>query len=289
MDYQKTVLDRSLNIDGVYSVHYFEYAKDFAYSGEIHDFWELVYADKQSIIVTAGAEEILLPMGHLYLHRPNEFHNLRCDGVKAANSVIVSFDCRCPELMNIAGVVIGCTPQEKQLLGAIIEEAEQAFSTPLGLSYTRRMQKSGRGAFGCEQLICLYLEQLLIHLIRGNRRSVLPRKPESNTLLIRVCEYLEKSVEQPLHFGDVREKFNVSASVLKKVFREHMNCGVMEYFNRLKVDAAKEMIRESDLNFTEIADRLSFNTSQYFTTVFRRVSGMTPSEYAASVRSRMDG
>ncbi|MBR5782757.1 MAG: AraC family transcriptional regulator [Clostridia bacterium] len=37
-----------------------------------------------------------------------------------------------------------------------------------------------------------------------------------------------------------------------------------------------------------MADRLSFNTSQYFTTVFRRVSGMTPSEYAASVRSNFE-
>ena len=64
-----------------------------------------------------------------------------------------------------------------------------------------------------------------------------------------------------------------------------MGYGVMEHFNRLKIDAAKAMIRESGLNFTEIADRLAFNNSQYFTTVFRRISSMTPSEYAASVCS----
>jgi AraC-like DNA-binding protein len=43
------------------------------------------------------------------------------------------------------------------------------------------------------------------------------------------------------------------------------------------------------MNFTEIADRLSFNTSQYFTTVFRRISGMTPTEYARSVRASFEG
>jgi len=78
----------------------------------------------------------------------------------------------------------------------------------------------------------------------------------------------------------------VSASVLKKTFRDQMGCGVMEYFTRLKVDAAKKMIRESDLNFSEIAGRLSFNTSQYFTTVFHRITGMTPTEYTRSVRSK---
>lgn len=287
MDYKKTILDTPVYIDGVYSVHYFEYAKDFAYSGEFHDFWEIVYADKQSMYITAGAEEILLPMGHLYIHRPGEWHTIRCDGVRAANSVIVSFDCHCPKLLNIAGMVIECNNEQKALLGAIIREASDAFSTPLGQSYTRQMRLSRSGPFGCEQLIRLYLEQLIILLIRGNSTTVPKKPPKNNALLIEICQYLSQNIHLPLRFMDIKEEFNVSSSVIKKVFREHMNCGVMEYFNRLKVDAAKEMIRESGLNFTEIADALSFNTSQYFTTVFRRISGMTPSEYAASVRSNV--
>lgn len=285
MDYRKALLKTLVHIDGVYSVHYFEYAKDFSYSGEIHNFWELVYADKQSMYITAGAEEILLPIGHLYIHKPNEFHNIRCDGVRAANSIIVSFDCDCPELMDIAGMVISAGSEEKALLGAIIRESSEAFSTPLGLVYTREMCKSGSAPFGCEQLIRIYLEQLLIFLIRGNRRVLPPRKPVNNTLLISVCDYLEKHVEESLRFSEIRAHFNVSASVIKKTFRDHMDCGVMEYFTRLKVDAAKELIREGELNFTEISERLAFNTPQYFTTVFRRVSGMTPTEYAGSVRS----
>lgn len=286
MDYRKALLKTLIHIDGVYSVHYFEYAKDFSYSGEIHNFWELVYADKQSMYITAGADEILLPIGHLYIHKPNEFHTIRCDGVKAANSVIVSFDCDCPELMNIAGMVIAASSEEKSLLGAIIREASVAFSTPLGQPYTREMLKSGDGPFGCEQLVRIYLEQLLIFLIRGNHRvNTPPQEPAANTLLIAICDYLEKQVEHDLRFSEIQAHFNVSASVIKKIFREHMGCGVMEYFNRLKVEAAKEMIREEDLNFTEISERLAFNTPQYFTTVFRRVSGMTPTEYAGSVRS----
>ena len=288
MDYKKTMLDTSIYIDGIYSVHYFEYAKDFAYSGEIHDFWEIVYADKQSILITAGAEEILLPLGHLYIHKPNEFHNIRCDGKKSANSIIVSFDCSCPQLSNIAGMVIAVNNEEKRLLGSIIKEASAVFSTPLGLSYTREMRKSDILPFGGEQLIKNYLEQLLILLIRGNKRTAPLKQPKNNALLISVCEYLEKHVNEYLRFTDILENFNVSSSVLKKVFRDSMDCGVMEYFNRLKIDSAKEMIRNGELNFTEIADRLSFNTSQYFTTVFHRISGMTPSEYANSVRSDIE-
>lgn len=286
MEYVKTPLESRVKIDGVYTVHYFEYTKDFAYSGEIHNFWEIVYADKKRLYITAGAKEICLEVGQLYIHKPNEFHNLRCE--HAANSVIVSFDCDCPELMSIAGMVITCGSDERRLIGGIVKESLEAFSTPLGMPYTRVMEKSGGGSFCCEQMVRLYIEQLLILLVRGNRRTVPVKRAENGCLLAKICEYLEKNVQSRLHFEDIMHEFNLSASVIKKLFREQMDCGVMEYFARLKVDAAKQMIREGNYNFTEIAAALSFNTSQYFTTVFRRVSGMTPTEYSLSVRTNLN-
>lgn len=284
MDYMKTELKKSLVIDGIYTVHYFEYTKDFAYSGELHDFWEIVYADKKSVVITAGAQELTLEAGQMYIHKPNEFHKIRCDGTRAANSVILSFDCFCPELMSIAGIVINCSTEEKKLMGLIISEAANAFSTPLGTPYTRMLEKSQSGDFGCEQMIQLYMEQLLILLIRGNKRSIPQKNDANSTLLPRICEYLENNVEKRLSFSDIVKAFSVSGSVIKRLFKDNMNCGIMEHFSRLKVDAAKQMIRENELNFTEISEKLGFNTPQYFTTVFRRISGMSPSEYEKSVK-----
>lgn len=284
MDYVRTELDSPLIIDGIYTIHYFEYAKDFAYSGEFHNFWEIVYADKKSLVITAGARELTLQVGQMYIHKPNEFHKIRCDGTSAANSVILSFDCACPELMNIAGIVITCSAEEKTLMGRIIEEATDAFSTPLGASYTRAMQKASSSEFGSEQMIRIYLEQLLIQLIRGNKKQAPPPKAVNSSLILKICEFLENNLEKRLQFEDIRKEFGVSAAVIKRLFHANMNCGIMEHFTRLKIDAAKQLIRESDLNFTEIAEKLGFNTQQYFTTVFRRVSGMSPSEYANSVK-----
>lgn len=284
LEYIRTELQRPLIIDGIYTIHYFEYTKDFAYSGELHDFWEIVYADKKSVVITAGANELTLNAGQMYIHKPNEFHKIRCDGTQAANSVILSFDCSCSELMSIAGMVINCTADERKLMGHIISEAESAFVTPLGTPYTRELEKNENGEFGCEQMIQLYMEQLLIRLIRGNKRQVAQKISVNSTLLPKICEYLENNVEKHLSFPDIQKEFNISASVIKRLFRDNMNCGIMEHFSRLKVDAAKQMIRENEYNFTEISERLGFNTPQYFTTVFRRISGMSPSEYEKSVK-----
>lgn len=288
MNYTRTELENALCVDGIYTVHYFEYVKDFAYSGEFHDFWELVYADRKSLVLTAGAKEVRLEAGQMYIHKPNEFHNIRPDHKSTANSVVISFDSGCAELSRVAGTVITCSQEEKRLIGGIIREAENAFSTPLGNPYTAVMEKARTSDFGAQQMIRLYLEQLLIQLIRKGENGAPPRRSENSRLLIDICDWLEKNTDKQLHFNDILRKFSTSASVVKKVFHDQMDCGAMEYFTRLKVDAAKQMIRENDLNFTEIADRLGFNTSQYFTTVFRRVTGMTPTEYAFSVKANFD-
>ena len=60
MEYIKTPLESRVKIDGVYTVHYFEYTKDFAYSGEIHNFWEIVYADKNVCISRLGQRKSVL-------------------------------------------------------------------------------------------------------------------------------------------------------------------------------------------------------------------------------------
>lgn len=286
MEYFKTLLTCPLTVDGIYTVHYFEYTKDFAYSGEMHNFWELVYADKKNLLITAGAKEVELEAGQIYIHKPNEFHNIRCDGKRAANSVIISFDCDSPELFSVSGQVLTADEEERRYIGNVVKEASSAFSTRLSDPYISVMEKAEDGEFCCEQLIRLNIEMLLISLIRSNKNKKPPAIKKNSTILAEITDYLSENVENKVTFRDVVKKFNLSPSVLKKIFREQVGCGVMDYFTRLKIDRAKEMIREEKYNFTEISERLEFNNSQYFTTVFKRVSGMTPSEYAKSVVSK---
>ena len=94
--YYGTHLKELIKINELFTVHYFEYVKDFAYSGEFHDFWELVYADKKNLLITAGAQEVELEAGQIYVHKPNEFHAVRTLENTPANFIICSFDCKSP-------------------------------------------------------------------------------------------------------------------------------------------------------------------------------------------------
>ncbi len=290
MDYVKTSMKKDLTVDNIVSIHYFEYTKDFAYSGEFHDFWELVYADKESLVITSGTHERILSAGQFYLHQPMEFHNLRCDGHKAANSVILSFSSSSPMLFSLAGKVFDCPQKCKKFLGLIISEARNAFSSPLGMPHTAQLIRKEEPVFGAEQLIQSYLEELLIRLIREfgfieqtEQRPVL--EDQSNSKLAEICRYIETNVQNRLTFPQLCQHFSMSESSMKKIFREGIGGGAMDYYNKCKIDRAKKLIREKNTNFTEIADTLGYNSVQYFSRHFKQSTGMTPSQYAASIEN----
>jgi len=293
MDYKKTVLRRDFTVDDVISVHYFEYTIDFAFSGELHDFWEFVYADKSDLIITADTKEIKIPQGALFIHKPMEFHNVRGDGTNAPNSVIISFSSSSSVLYEIAGKVISCNEKEKSMMAEIIEEAKEAFSSPLGDPYTAELVRKENSVFGCEQLIGLYLEALLISLVRrasGAKQSVISekdthRRRKDEMRLRMICEYLAEHVEENLNSSQIQKNFFISESSLQKLFQQKVGCGAMQHFQRMKIDRAKELIREKKLNFSEISGRLGFSSIHYFSRRFKSVTGMTPSEYASSVKS----
>lgn len=92
MGYTPLELERPLAIDRIYSVHYFEYGPDYAFVGESHDFWELVYADKGEVYVTAGEEEKLLKKGQMSLPRSRRVPQRAGHRRRRAQHRLISFE-----------------------------------------------------------------------------------------------------------------------------------------------------------------------------------------------------
>lgn len=96
---------------------------------------------------------------------------------------------------------------------------------------------------------------------------------------------MERNCENEITFHDICTEFSLSASVVKKLFSAKLGCGAMEFFSSLKIERAKQLIREDSRNITEIAEALSYSSVYYFSRAFKKSTGMTPTEYAASVKA----
>ena len=285
LDYRPLSPRRPVAVDRLYSVHYFEWPISYAYSGESHDFWELLYVDKGAVEVTAGDRRLRLDQGQIIFHPPGEFHAFSAAGA-APDLVVVGFGCPSPALDFFRGRTASLRGEERALLGRIVSESAAAFSTPLNLSQLTEITRREVQPFGGEQLLCAALEELLIRLVR--RRSV-PGRPEERSkeagdALLQVMEYLAARLDRQLTLKQICQDNLIGRSQLQKLFHAHTGGGVMEYFSGLKIQAARRMIREGALNFTQIAGRLGFQSPHYFSRRFRQATGMSPSEYERSVK-----
>lgn len=280
--------ERPFTVRELYTVHYFEYASGYAFQGESHDFWELLYVDRGSLRVRAGEREHKLGQGRLIFHAPGEFHALSSDGAPP-DLIVVSFGCD-GDMERFRGLVTDVGAAERRLLSRIVSESGGAFSTPLDDPSTAAMRRAPGAPFGAEELVCAALEELLILLSR--RMSV----PDAGTGVPktgadgfeRTVEYLERHLGENLSLEQVCRDNYLGRSQLQKLFHEHTGGGVMEYFGRLKINAARRMIRAGRYNFTQIAALCGFQSVHYFSRRFRQLTGMSPSEYAQSVRMLLE-
>lgn len=297
MSYKSVHLQDILTIHDVYSIHYFEYMCDFSFPGESHDFWEFLCVDKGEVNVLAGEKFHVLKKGDIIFHKPNEFHNVKSNGLIAPNLVVISFSCSSPAMSFFEEKILQISEPERLLLGQIIQEAKHVFEGRLDDPYQEELIRSENSRFAGEQLIRLYLEQLLIQLIRRYMvHTPTPNPPivksikqkADGELFAQVLKYMETHVCETLTIEQICKSNSVGRSQLQKLFRTKSGYGAIEYFSRMKVDLAKQMIRENHYNFTQIADALGFSSIHYFSRQFKQITGMTPSEYASSIKALSD-
>jgi transcriptional regulator GlxA family with amidase domain len=153
------------------------------------------------------------------------------------------------------------------------------------------MTLSDHAPFGSGQLLCACIEELLVRLIRrGDEAPVQPREQSRHTQsrVDQITAYLEQRLDQNLTVQQICRDNLIGRAQLEQAFHKSTGGGVIDYFNALKISAAKQLIRENKLNFTQIAAVLGFRSVHYFSRRFRLVMGMSPSEYAKSVKMLSD-
>ncbi len=226
------------------------------------------------------------------LHPPGVFHAVRADGTEGLSLFVLSFDSRSPALHALTEDVQVLGTRDKQLLGDILVHAREAFSSNLGEDYFR-LRRRLEAPFGAEQMISLHFEMLLLSLLRQREdRPILAdgaaSKDRQDDRFEEAVTYMKEHLTQALKVEEICQRMLMSRSKLQRIFRAHAQKGVMEYYIALRMDAAKAIMRSRAYNFSQIAEMMGFSSIHYFSRQFKRVTGMTPTDYCLSLRARTD-
>ena len=71
----------------------------------------------------------------------------------------------------------------------------------------------------------------------------------------------------------------ISEAGFRKRFRAEIGCSPLDYINRRRIDEAQRLMTLGKTNIKEISYDLGFSSRQYFSTVFKRVTGVSPGEF----------
>ncbi len=264
-------MSRHIAVDSIYTFFYHEKEKGFIFPGEAHKPLELTYVDKGAIHSVADGVDLQLNQGDLVIYAPNQWHMQYAEDDIAASYITISFDLdgECPESLFNRKFSI---PQSAvPMLQRLLREHDQMDD------------------YSEDMMICS-LQILLLTLLREQAcpSQVKLRTANSvnseNEIIRRAQQFISTHVREKLTVPSVARHVDVSPSYLTALFRKNLQISPGEYIRRVKLQESKQMIREDNMNFTEIAAVLQYSTVHHFSRQFKDKFGITPTEYAKSVR-----
>ena len=291
MVFQSYKVDPVFTVSEYVNVSYYKLPKDFEFTGESHNFWELLYVDKGELVITADTSQYLLKAGEMVFHRPNEFHAFKVPSQFTVNIIVISFYCSSPYMKAFENKILFLHYAEKQCLSNITKEAEAAFEYFDQAPILIDMRKRASAPFGADQLICNNLEQLFILIYRRNdaifieeRSMPFKRLRHHEEFALQIKDYLRKHYSERITLQSLADKHSISVSQLRYIYKEQTGRSIIAELTSIRISEAKRMIRENNLNFTQIAEAVGYDNIYYFSTLFKKHTGMTLTEYSKSVR-----
>ena len=125
----------------------------------------------------------------------------------------------------------------------------------------------------------LFLQLLLLILALPSARKP-DREQRSVTLALQVRELLSQPVNAQQSVRELLETLGHSYGHLCRLFRQYHGVTPVAYLNAMRVERAKILLRNSQYSARDIATMAGFSSPQYFSRVFRRLTGMTPGNFA---------
>ncbi len=123
--------------------------------------------------------------------------------------------------------------------------------------------------------------EMLAEVSREQTKGVVDRSPR---WLKQALELIHEQFAKSLTLSDISDAVGVHPVHLSRVFRKHHRCTIGDYIRRLRIEYASRQILTSKATLVEIATAVGFSDQSHFSRIFKRVIGVTPTEYRATHR-----
>lgn len=269
---------------------------DFAFLGESHDFWECVLVTDGSLCVSGDERVYDLSSGKMIFHKPNELHKFHVTSPNGASTFIFSFEMNgdlAPFFQNKVFLL------DEHKLNIIDEMLEYAL---VGSKARADECKNGANAkaadvkeeenvkyfhFGEHEVMPTYYPTLasyvcrLFYSLAEDSQELSPSASSASALFYTAVRYMNDRLGTSVSVEEIAAHCGVSQSGLKRLFGKYAGMPIHKYFLTLKLNEATRLL-QNGLSVCETAERLSFSSQNYFSTVYKREMNRLPSQVVRS-------
>lgn len=104
--------------------------------------------------------------------------------------------------------------------------------------------------------------------------------PKSDNLIVnKAVSYINDHLTETLTATDIAKSLNISREYISSMFKKAIGQSIPEFITEKKIAVAKKLLRFTDNSLIEISNYLSFSSQSYFQVQFKKITGMTPTEY----------
>lgn len=266
-----------IEITDFYSAFVRHCTPGYAFPGEAHDFWEFVYIIEGSATITADDRSVSLNKNQIIFHKPMEFHTLKPANNTLPKIFIMSFGVSGKLMNKFKDKIFHLQPEQHIKLLSILKYMENNnkidSKNTAPVSYLQKIKDNSN--YG--QMLKILTENFLLSL--SDMETNVEYFENNETIIYsKAINYIEENINDKIPVSKLSKECNVSMAYLKKIFSKYTGLGIHEYILKNKIMLAKQML-DSGNSVTSISQKLSFSSQNYFSSVFKRETGLSPSEY----------
>jgi len=144
-----------------------------------------------------------------------------------------------------------------------------------------KVLKNGRGIY--KQIVrcssVSHLEEILTEVIRVSTDCLNSSQRMNNYIITMVKNYIASHYSENIKLNRIAEFVHVNSSYLSRMFKKETGETITEAINKLRIQKAKELLSNKNIKLYEVAAMVGINDSTYFSQVFKKYAGMSPTAY----------
>lgn len=238
-------------------------------NGRILSEYQLLYIiDGAGTLVTAHGGRHRITAGDMFMLFPGEWHTYSPDPETGWTEYWIGFSG-----VNIDNrVSAGFFSTEKPLYHIGYDEIIVEL-------YHEAIRTATRQDPYFQQLLAGIVNHLLGLMFMAGHNRLLGKDNEMRRLIDKAKAYMQDSVEKDIKMPDVADRLNISYTKFRRMFKEYTGQSPAQYIINLRIHRAKEMLRGTNISIKEISIILHFENQEYFATLFKKRTGISPSEF----------